>query len=64
MSVKELMTGRPSELYDTKVREVLVDVENGEGLIIGLRVDINALHRGMGLGDANPISSAHPLSIR
>ena len=40
MSGKRLFTGRPNELYDTKVREVLVEVEEGEGLLIGLRVDV------------------------
>lgn len=41
MSTKHLMTGRPSELYDTKVREVLVDVDEGADLIVGLRVDVS-----------------------
>lgn len=40
MCSKELFTGEPNELYDTKTREVMVDVEDGEGLIVGLRTDV------------------------
>lgn len=40
MAAKALFTGAPNELYDTKSREVLVNVEDGQGLIVGLRVDV------------------------
>ena len=41
MSAKSLVSGSPDELYDTKVREVLLDVDNGQALLVGLRVDVN-----------------------
>ncbi|WP_197531547.1 HlyD family secretion protein [Posidoniimonas corsicana] len=40
MAAKQLFSGAPNEIYDTKTREVLVNVEDGEGLLIGLRVDV------------------------
>lgn len=40
MAAKSLLTGQPSELYDTKVREVLIDLGQSPGLIVGLRVDV------------------------
>jgi len=36
---KELQTDRPTELFDTKTREVWIDLEQPEGLVVGLRVD-------------------------
>lgn len=41
MSTKEVHTERSGELYDTKVREVLVEVDDATPMIIGLRVDIS-----------------------
>jgi len=40
MSTKVLSSGSPDELYDTKVREVLVEVDNAERFLVGLRVDV------------------------
>jgi HlyD family secretion protein len=40
MADKSVDAGRPNELYDTKVREVLLELENADQLIIGLRVDV------------------------
>jgi multidrug resistance efflux pump len=43
MERKTLTSGQPDELYDTKVREVLLDVNptsTATGLIVGLRVDV------------------------
>lgn len=40
MSAKSVSSGSPDELYDTKVREVLVDVDDAEQLLVGLRVDV------------------------
>jgi len=40
MAAKTLTTGRPDELHDSKTREVMVEVEGGVGLIMGLRVDV------------------------
>ncbi len=34
------MTHSPTERFDTKMREVLIEMEDTEGLIIGLRVDV------------------------
>ena len=40
MSAKQTFSGSPHEVYDTKVREVLIDVADSAGLIVGLRVDV------------------------
>ena len=43
MMTKTQATNRPDELYDTKVREVLLEVSPAGGgmeLIVGLRVDV------------------------
>jgi multidrug resistance efflux pump len=43
MERKTLHSGQPDELFDTKVREVILDVEpttSASGLIVGLRVDV------------------------
>jgi len=39
MSAKQTFSGDANEVYDTKVREVLVSIEDSAGLIVGLRVD-------------------------
>ena len=41
MSAKSMISGSPEELYDTKVREVLLDLKDGQALLVGLRVDVN-----------------------
>jgi multidrug resistance efflux pump len=41
MAEKAIDAGRPGELYDTKVREVLVELDAADQLIVGLRVDVN-----------------------
>ena len=40
MSRKELFSDQPAERYDTKTREVWIALEEHEGLVIGLRVDV------------------------
>ena len=40
MVKKSMSTDRPNELYDTKVREVLVELEPVKSVIVGLRVDV------------------------
>jgi hypothetical protein len=40
MSRKILLSDRPDERFDTKVREVCIDVDGGESLVVGLRVDV------------------------
>ena len=40
MDTKTIHADRPFELYDTKVREVLVELDTKEQLIVGLRVDV------------------------
>lgn len=40
MSKKQLMTDDPNEHFDTKVREVWLELESPLGLLIGLRVDV------------------------
>lgn len=40
MAEKRLFTGEPGELYDTKTREVLIDLEGAEELLVGMRVDV------------------------
>ncbi len=41
MSAKTISSGSPDELYDTKVREVLLDVQDSQSLLVGLRVDVS-----------------------
>lgn len=40
MSTKSIFSGSPDELYDTKVREVLLELEDAKSLLVGLRVDV------------------------
>ncbi|TWT89719.1 Multidrug resistance protein MdtN [Pseudobythopirellula maris] len=40
MAAKEFFTNRPNEMYDAKTREAIVEVQEGSGLIVGLRVDL------------------------
>jgi multidrug resistance efflux pump len=40
MATKAIHAERPQELYDTKVREVLLELEETEEIIVGLRVDV------------------------
>ena len=40
MGRKQLWSDRPSERYDTKTREVWIELEEGESLVVGLRVDV------------------------
>ena len=40
MSHKELWTNDPTERYDTKTREVWIELDDAEGLLVGLRVDV------------------------
>jgi multidrug resistance efflux pump len=48
MSTKSIDAGRPHELYDTKVREVLIELSEASDLFAGLRVDVefDARHDG------------------
>jgi multidrug resistance efflux pump len=41
METKTIHSDRPSELYDTKVREVLVELDSTDPMIVGLRVDVS-----------------------
>jgi len=52
MSAKSISSGRPEELYDTKVREVLLDVQNAQSLLVGLRVDVS-FNRDVGVSDSD-----------
>jgi hypothetical protein len=40
METKTIHSDRPFELYDSKVREVMVELDTKEQLIVGLRVDV------------------------
>jgi HlyD family secretion protein len=40
MSRKELWSDRPAERFDTKTREIWIDLDEIEGLVVGLRVDV------------------------
>lgn len=40
MGRKQLWSDRPAERYDTKTREVWIELEDGESLVVGLRVDV------------------------
>jgi len=40
MTSKQLFTDRPNERFDTKVREVGIELAESEDLVVGLRVDV------------------------
>ena len=40
MSPKSLWTDHPTERYDTKAREVWIELEDADSLVVGLRVDV------------------------
>ena len=40
MSRKQLWSDQPTERYDTKTREVWIELEETEALVVGLRVDV------------------------
>jgi len=40
MSRKELWSDHPAERFDTKTREIWIDLDRSDGLIVGLRVDV------------------------
>lgn len=40
MSQKALRTDAPTERYDTKIREALIELSANHGLVVGLRVDV------------------------
>jgi HlyD family secretion protein len=40
MQTKTMTTGQPDELYDTKLREVVLTLREANPLIVGLRVDV------------------------
>ena len=55
MNSKSLWSNQPGERYDTRTREVWIDLEDGAKLIIGLRVDVEiqcqATSSSIGTGD-------------
>jgi HlyD family secretion protein len=40
MTAKQMWSDDPSERFDTKAREIWIDLDSGENLVIGLRVDV------------------------
>jgi hypothetical protein len=50
MTPKEVSSNQPNEIYDTKMREILIDVKEPD-LLIGLRVDVM-----LAIGDAATIA--------
>jgi len=40
MSPKQIRSDRPTERFDTKTREVWIELHSGEGLVVGLPVDV------------------------
>lgn len=53
MGPKTVWANSPAERYDTKTREVWIDLEDGEGLLVGLRVDVQ-IQRNPGERSADP----------
>jgi multidrug resistance efflux pump len=58
METKSIHTDRAFELYDTKVREVLVELDTKELQIVGLRVDVTFDATG---GDETAKTARHPI---
>jgi multidrug resistance efflux pump len=53
MGAKEIWSDRPGERYDTKTREVWIELEQAASLVLGLRVDVTIdPHTGPGKDDA------------
>lgn len=52
MATKRLFSDRAGELYDTKTREVWINLKEGHDLLIGLRVDVWILEHEMEEPDA------------
>ncbi|MFV1967497.1 MAG: HlyD family efflux transporter periplasmic adaptor subunit, partial [Pirellulaceae bacterium] len=40
MTGKQIWNDKPAERYDTKTREVWIDISQADGLVVGLRVDV------------------------
>ena len=40
MDRKQHWTDRPDEQFDTKTREIWIDLERADDLVLGLRVDV------------------------
>ncbi len=40
MASKSLYSDHPRELYDTKTREVLIELSTTESVVVGLRTDV------------------------
>jgi multidrug resistance efflux pump len=40
MTAKQIWSDAPNERFDTKAREIWIDLDSGENLVVGLRVDV------------------------
>jgi hypothetical protein len=40
MSAKQIWNDDPAENFDTKTREIWIDLDQAEDLVVGLRVDV------------------------
>jgi len=56
MSPKQVRSDRPTERLDTKTREVWIELQSGEGLVVGLPVDV--------LIDAKDAADREPSEVR
>jgi multidrug resistance efflux pump len=58
MGRKQIWSDQPAERYDTKTREVWVNLPQGKNLVVGLRVDvlIDAASAGLSSGDRIDVS--------
>jgi hypothetical protein len=61
MDRKQHWTDRPDEQFDTKTREVWIDLENADGLVLGLRVDVTIHPQGV-VPHGNPEAEGLPSS--
>jgi HlyD family secretion protein len=50
MANKSIHSDRPMELYDSKVREVVIELKDAPELVVGLRVDVELLTSAPGTG--------------
>jgi HlyD family secretion protein len=64
MADKSVDAGRPNELYDTKVREVLLELDNATQLIVGLRVDVSFDARQTTVDSSQPLTAIYQGSSR
>ena len=64
MGRKQLWSDHPAERYDTKTREIWIELDESKSLVVGLRVDVMIDPRSLAPEIAAPQSSQASLTTR